>query len=76
MIYVWRINHSDFTFYSCYVIAYFLVKNKQTNSRIKECLKGVTRVEVDCVKVNSQCTECNIEVIADRNLQIPGPECE
>ena len=39
-------------------------------------LKGVTRVEVDCVKVNSQCTECNIEVIADRNLQIPGPECE
>ena len=39
-------------------------------------LKGVTRVEVDYVKVNSQCTECNIEVIADRNLQIPGPECE
>ena len=33
-------------------------------------------IEVDYAKVNSQCTECNIEVIADRNLQIPGPECE
>ena len=39
-------------------------------------LKRVTRVEVDYVKVNSQCTECNMEVIAGRNLQIPGPECE
>ena len=41
-----------------------------------QLLKGVTRVEVDYVKVNSHCTECNKEVIADRNLQIPGPECE
>ena len=49
---------------------------RKVSMNFNDFLKGVTRVEVDYVKVNSQFTECNIEVIADRNLQILGPECE
>ena len=55
---------------------YHILYLQGTNNGVTGALKGVTRVEVDYVKVNSQCIECNKEVIADRNLQIPGPECE
>ena len=59
MIYVWRINHSDFTFYSCYVIADFLVKNKQTNKlQNKGMFNTLTTLSFVRVRFLSRITYC------------------